>query len=292
MSAAYPTNLSTERDLGWLILTFLRVKESEYFRYSLPKQPVPDLTYIEQLSYPDFTQDDDEDDQLAASDSRLASYSLSPASLWDKIEEQLSLLEEEDELDAVFAHYTHILHLHVHHDIQLDFRCLRSLLYCLQPRLVQSLFDRQLISPAYRRAITLHFSCDDPFFQPVNLRDLVCSRDLGDLFISYALLVNAYIAAERPGTCRHLALTFKKLGQVLNHERFKASTSTTSAAPAFKLLLLAAIQNGLFSRATLAELLASKESNSSASGMLMGEDSDTSSGSSDEDEEMNFDEVC
>ena len=124
----------------------------------------------------------------------------------------------------------------------------------------------------------------------MSLRDLVGSKDLGDLFITYALLINTYVIANN-NSSRHLFQVFKKLGQILNHDRFKACTSNTKADPAFKLLLLAGIQNGLFKKGTLQDILDSKASNSTV-GISMDLDTSESSDSSSESEaEMDFEEV-
>ncbi len=131
----------------------------------------------------------------------------------------------------------------------------------------------------------------------MNLRDLMHSKDLGDLLITYALLVNTYIFAHdnnnKNNNISQMFLVFKRLGQIFNSDRFKANSSTTQAESAFKLLILACIQNSMLNKQTLQELLNNKDATSINSHMNSDSDlSDTNSDSDDSEVEMDFDEVC
>ncbi len=119
MSAIYSSSgvLGNELDLGWLVLTFLRVKESEQFRCSfLSDKHINDVSsYTEDISMTDFSIHDENyfSGSKDANNNLLTNYNCTPGVLWRKIEESINALEDDADLDEVFAQYTHILDLHI-----------------------------------------------------------------------------------------------------------------------------------------------------------------------------------
>ena len=142
-------------DIGWLILTFMQIKESEQFRdryiNDIDSQgPHRQIIYKEEQELNErsiefYDNRDEDEDQVMTR--KFESFNRSDAKIWRNIEELLAGYEDNSEYSLVFTNYTKILEMHIRHKIFVDVKCFRSFVHCYRPHVVQTLFERDLIDP-------------------------------------------------------------------------------------------------------------------------------------------------
>lgn len=200
---------------------------------------------------------------------------------WDKISDAMDRLRDEGDIEITASNYTSILNYHLTHNINLDIKCFPALFYCNMPRVVQKLFDKNLIEAEDKKHFKCLFDYDSLLNKNFFLVEVIEYKYLANLFISYTIL---FYKLPIQNYKKLIIKCLTKLAEILLTDLAKEKMADLT----FKALLLSAILNGVF---TVNELKTFLE-NSHVNPILSDNDSDTNSEDlSISDEEMDFDDV-
>jgi hypothetical protein len=182
--------------------------------------------------------------------------------MWRSLTETLNELRNNND-ESYLEYYTLILKLHVQHKIKLSYKCNESLLNCLEPSYISSLFDLKLIDPQefnyiysiYEKNYLFSAFKTNPFE----------SNSLHPFFLIMSYSVLLYKTKCKPYQKQILNAIQKELAIMINLSLFDEKFKKIGV----KCFLKAVILNGLFDRESLNAFLDSTDKSSNSFNIRM-----------------------